>query len=618
MNPLPTKRGLVHSTSLVKVYGEGGDEVRALGGVTLDFQAQRFTAIMGPSGSGKSTLMHCLAGLDRPTSGEVIVAGHSITGMSEKDLTKLRRTTIGFVFQAYNLVPTLTAAENIDLPPVIAGSHIDREWRNTIVDVLGLGDRLDHRPSQLSGGQQQRVACARALIAKPAVVFADEPTGNLDTTAAGEVLTFLRHSVEEFGQSIIMVTHDPVAAAYAHRIVFLADGMVAGQLKNPTVEGVIEALKIVSSGAVTPTPGYSTSVRSVPGHSAPPEATPSRHARRPDQATRPLPERAAAPRSVPPPQRVGPAVRGDPERGRNVTQSSRSAPPRPSAATGRPPVAGSAVARAQEARRPAGRPSSAPGMPAVSASAEIGPRHAVSRPPVDSSAPPRGASQESGRGRPQVVSRAPARGSSPESGRGQPHVPPRAPAPSRSEGDYGQPRVPPRTPAPVPPQTGYGRPPVASRAPERGLSPQTGHGQPRVPPRAPAPSQPQTGHGQPRVPPRAPAPSRSEAGYGQPRVPPRTPPGATAPRPGAATPQRPVGRGAGAAGSREAHWMADWMAEARADGLAGPPRAAERFRDPRAVGGEPAHSGAMPPRAAARRSAEPSPTPRRGAWPGNA
>jgi putative ABC transport system ATP-binding protein len=249
-------RGLVYTTDLTKTYGAGEAEVRALRGVTIDFSPRQFTAIMGPSGSGKSTLMHCLAGLDRPTSGEVVVADRVVSAMNERELTQLRRTTIGFVFQAFNLVPTLTAAENVTLPADIAHSAVDRDWFDTIIAALGLTDRLDHRPSQLSGGQQQRVACARALVTKPAVVFADEPTGNLDTAAAREVLTFLRRSVEDFGQTVLMVTHDPAAAAHAHRVVFLADGQIAGDLAEPTADTVIGALKDVAArvgaGAVAP------------------------------------------------------------------------------------------------------------------------------------------------------------------------------------------------------------------------------------------------------------------------------------------------------------------------------------------------------------------------------
>jgi putative ABC transport system ATP-binding protein len=229
---------------LTKRYGAGDTAVVALDSVDIDFGRGQFTAIMGPSGSGKSTLMHCMAGLDRPTDGQIWVDGQNIVGLSQRELTKLRRTRIGFVFQSYNLVPTLTAAENITLPLEIAARPIDQDWFDVVVETLGLGDRLTHRPSELSGGQQQRVACARALIARPAVVFADEPTGNLDSKAAAEVLDFLRAGADDMGQSIVLVTHDPTAASYAHRIVFLGDGKVVGELHNPTVDAVLDAIRV--------------------------------------------------------------------------------------------------------------------------------------------------------------------------------------------------------------------------------------------------------------------------------------------------------------------------------------------------------------------------------------
>lgn len=228
---------------LRKVYGEGDTAVVALDGIDVDFTRGHFTAIMGPSGSGKSTLMHCMAGLDRPTSGEAIVDGQSIGTLTERQLTKLRRTRLGFVFQAFNLIPTLTARENITLPVDLARGKLDRAWFDEVVEVVGLGDRLDHRPGELSGGQQQRVACARALITKPSVVFADEPTGNLDSVASSEVLGFLRKSVDELNQSIVVVTHDPATAAYADRVLFLADGKFVGDLLSPTVDSVIDALR---------------------------------------------------------------------------------------------------------------------------------------------------------------------------------------------------------------------------------------------------------------------------------------------------------------------------------------------------------------------------------------
>jgi putative ABC transport system ATP-binding protein len=240
---------IASARDLVKVYGAGSTSVRALDGVDVDLVRGELTAIMGPSGSGKSTLMHCLAGLDRPTSGTVVVDGQTVSSMSERKLTALRRTRIGFVFQAYNLVPTLTALENITLPLDIARRHVDRAHLDLVVGTLGLSDRLGHKPSELSGGQQQRVACARALVARPAVVFADEPTGNLDSTSAAEVLGFLRSSVDDLGQSVVMVTHDPTSASYAHRVLFLADGRLVGELVDPTAETVLAELTAIRVGA---------------------------------------------------------------------------------------------------------------------------------------------------------------------------------------------------------------------------------------------------------------------------------------------------------------------------------------------------------------------------------
>jgi putative ABC transport system ATP-binding protein len=226
-----------------KVYGKGTTEVRALDGVTLDFPSGQFSAIMGPSGSGKSTLMHCVAGLDTLTSGQVRVGGVELTRLDDKHLTLLRRDRIGFVFQAYNLVPTLTALENITLPATLAGRKPDKGWLDTVIETVGLGDRLAHRPSELSGGQQQRVAVARALAARPEIVFADEPTGNLDSHASAEILAFLRQAARELGQTIVMVTHDPVAASYAGRVVFLNDGRIVDELAEPTPERVLDHLK---------------------------------------------------------------------------------------------------------------------------------------------------------------------------------------------------------------------------------------------------------------------------------------------------------------------------------------------------------------------------------------
>ncbi len=233
----------VTATDVVKVYGSGPNAVYALNGVTIGFPAGRFTAIMGPSGSGKSTLMHCLAGLDKVTSGSVQIGGVELTRLSDSQLTQLRRDRVGFVFQAFNLLPTLTAEQNILLPLELAGRKVDRAWFDQVVHVLGIANRLGHRPAELSGGQQQRVACARALVTRPQVIFADEPTGNLDSRSSAEVLYFLRMSVRQLGQTIVMVTHDPVAASYADQVVFLADGRIVWQLEQPTPERVLDCLK---------------------------------------------------------------------------------------------------------------------------------------------------------------------------------------------------------------------------------------------------------------------------------------------------------------------------------------------------------------------------------------
>jgi putative ABC transport system ATP-binding protein len=235
------------AVDLVKSYGKGDAEVLALDGVSVQFERGQFTAVMGPSGSGKSTLMHCLAGLDVPTSGHAFVGDQDIAQLNDAGLTKLRRDRIGFIFQSFNLVPTLTARENIALPADLAGTKVDKAWFDLLVDQLGIGGRLSHRPAEMSGGQQQRVACARALIGRPDLIFADEPTGNLDSNATAELLDFLRRSVREFGQSIIMVTHDPHGAAYADRVVFLADGSVAGELRAPTADSVLEQMKELGS-----------------------------------------------------------------------------------------------------------------------------------------------------------------------------------------------------------------------------------------------------------------------------------------------------------------------------------------------------------------------------------
>jgi putative ABC transport system ATP-binding protein len=236
-------QGAARAVDLWKVYGTGEAQVVALRGVNAELERGRFTAIMGPSGSGKSTLMHCLAGLDSVTRGEVYIGETKVTGLGDAGLTKLRRDKVGFIFQQFNLLPTLTAEENILLPMAIAGRKPDRDWFRSVVDTVQLGDRLGHRPSQLSGGQQQRVACARAMVARPEVIFADEPTGNLDSRASAEVLGFLRNSVREYGQTIVMVTHDPNAAAYADRVVFLNDGQIVEDLAGPTAEAVLDTMK---------------------------------------------------------------------------------------------------------------------------------------------------------------------------------------------------------------------------------------------------------------------------------------------------------------------------------------------------------------------------------------
>ena len=227
---------------VVKAYGAGETRVMALDGVDVDIARGQFTAIMGPSGSGKSTLMHCLAGLDTVTSGQIYLDDTEITGLKEKKLTRLRRDRVGFIFQSFNLLPTLNALENITLPMDIAGRKPDREWLYRIVETVGLSGRLKHRPTQLSGGQQQRVAVARALVARPEIIFGDEPTGNLDSRAGAEILSFLRRSVDELGQTIVMVTHDPVAAAHADRVLYLADGRIVDDAYRPTADQVLERM----------------------------------------------------------------------------------------------------------------------------------------------------------------------------------------------------------------------------------------------------------------------------------------------------------------------------------------------------------------------------------------
>ncbi|TDB82739.1 ABC transporter ATP-binding protein [Micromonospora sp. KC721] len=239
----PSAAVAVAALDLVKVYGKGETEVRALDGVTVSFPRARFTAIMGPSGSGKSTLMHCLAGLDQATSGQALLGGTDLTVLPDRVLTRVRRERIGFVFQSFNLLPQLTARQNITLPLDLAGRRPDPARLGDLIAVLGLGERLDHRPSELSGGQQQRVALARALVTEPDVLFADEPTGALDSRTGQEVLELLRRSVRQFGQTVVMVTHDPGAAAYADRVVLLADGRIAGEIDEPDPRSVTEALR---------------------------------------------------------------------------------------------------------------------------------------------------------------------------------------------------------------------------------------------------------------------------------------------------------------------------------------------------------------------------------------
>ena len=238
---------IVKTTFLEKIYGENETQVIALNKIDIEFLEGQFTAIMGPSGSGKSTLLHCLAGLDSPTSGSIYINNIDLSQLNDKQLTKLRRDSFGFVFQAFNLIPTLTASENISLPSSIAGNSPEEEWLNKIIETLDLNDRLNHRPNELSGGQQQRVAAARALASKPEVIFADEPTGNLDSTSSEELLNFLRTIVSELNQTIIMVTHDPVAASYADRVIFLRDGSVFNDLNEPSKEQIIATVSDISS-----------------------------------------------------------------------------------------------------------------------------------------------------------------------------------------------------------------------------------------------------------------------------------------------------------------------------------------------------------------------------------
>lgn len=241
--PAPPSDAAARAWQASKIYGTGDTTVRALDNISVEFGRGRFTAIMGPSGSGKSTLMHCLAGLDSLTSGQALIGDVDLSSLSERQLTQLRRDRIGFVFQAYNLVPTLTASENITLPMDLAGRKPDPAWMDTVIGAVGLADRLNHRPSELSGGQQQRVAVARALASQPEIIFGDEPTGNLDSRSGAEILSFMRHAVDDLGQTIVMVTHDPNAAGYADRIVFLTDGHIVDEMLEPTSAKVLDKMK---------------------------------------------------------------------------------------------------------------------------------------------------------------------------------------------------------------------------------------------------------------------------------------------------------------------------------------------------------------------------------------
>ena len=239
----PTTTVAARAVGATKRYGEGETAVRALDGIDVEFPRSRYTTIMGPSGSGKSTLLHCIAGLDRLTSGEVWLGELALSQLSERELTKVRRDQVGFVFQAFNLIPTLNALENITLPMALAGRRPDDEWLDRVIDTVGLRDRLTHRPSELSGGQQQRVAVARALASRPQIVFADEPTGNLDSRSGAEILSFMQRAVREFGQTVVMVTHDPIAASYSDRVVFLVDGRIVDEIHDPTADSVLRKMR---------------------------------------------------------------------------------------------------------------------------------------------------------------------------------------------------------------------------------------------------------------------------------------------------------------------------------------------------------------------------------------
>jgi putative ABC transport system ATP-binding protein len=239
----PTTTIAARAVEASKIYGTGDTTVRALDSIDVDFPRSQYTAIMGPSGSGKSTLLHCLAGLDTLTSGHLYLGDIDLSTLSDKEVTRVRRDRVGFVFQTFNLLPTLTAIENITLPLALAGHKADQAWLDRIVDTVRLADRLEHRPSELSGGQQQRVAVARALVTKPEIIFADEPTGNLDSRSSAEILGFMQHAVQEFGQTIVMVTHDPISASYSNRVVFLADGHIVDELQSPTADAVLGKMR---------------------------------------------------------------------------------------------------------------------------------------------------------------------------------------------------------------------------------------------------------------------------------------------------------------------------------------------------------------------------------------
>ena len=240
---VPEGVAAARAVDAVKIYGEGETAVRALNGLSVEFEREAFTAIMGPSGSGKSTLLHCLAGLDTLTTGQVFLGDVDLASLDDRNLTRLRRDRVGFVFQTFNLVPTLTAAENVQLPLSLAGRKADEGWLDRVISAVGIGDRLRHRPRELSGGQQQRVAAARALVTRPEIIFADEPTGNLDSHASSELLAFMQEAVRELGQTIVMVTHDAVAASHADRVVFLADGVIVDELLEPSVDGILDRMK---------------------------------------------------------------------------------------------------------------------------------------------------------------------------------------------------------------------------------------------------------------------------------------------------------------------------------------------------------------------------------------